>query len=391
MTKIYFDHAATTPVAPEVISKIKPYFDEYYGNPSSIYSLAQDSDRAIAEAREKVAAFIGADTEREIIFTAGGTEADNLAIKGVAMALREKGKHIITSAIEHHAVLHTCEFMEKELGYDVTYLPVDEEGFVAPEDVREAIGDDTVLITIMMANNEIGTIQPIAEIGQIARENDVVFHTDAVQAVGNIPVAVNKLNVDLLSLSAHKFNGPKGVGALYVRRGVKITPQQSGGAQEGKRRAGTENVPGIVGLGKAVDLARERLQSGAREEIIELRDKLITEIENRIDACRLNGPRGDRRLPGNVNFCFRYIEGESILLNLDMLGIAASSGSACTSGSLDPSHVLLALGLPHEIAHGSLRISLGHNNTEEEVDYFLDEFPAVVQKLRDMSPLYEKK
>ena len=391
MDKIYFDHAATTPVAPEVLQEMRPFFDELYGNPSSIYSLAQDSARAVAEAREKVAGFIGADSEREIIFTGGGTEADNLALKGTVLALRDEGNHIITSAVEHHAVLHTCEFLEKHRGYDVTYLPVDEKGFVDPEDVRQAIRDDTILISIMMANNEIGTIQPIAKIGQIARDNDILMHTDAVQAAGKIPVAVNKLNVDLLSLSAHKFYGPKGVGALYVRRGVKLVPQQSGGAQERKRRAGTENVPAIVGMGKAVELAQNHLQAGDIHQVVQLRDKIISGIENTIDECRLNGPRGEKRLPGNVNFCFRYIEGESILLNLDMLGIAASSGSACTSGSLDPSHVLLALGMPHEIAHGSLRVSLGINNTEQEADYFLDKFPEIVQKLRDMSPLYEKK
>ncbi|MFW6279102.1 MAG: cysteine desulfurase NifS [Bacillota bacterium] len=389
MDNIYFDHAATTPLAQEVLTAMEPYYNDKFGNPSSIYSLAQDSSRAVNEARENVAEFLGAESEREIIFTAGGTEADNLAVKGTAMALKDQGKHIITSEIEHHAVLHTCEFLEKNLGYEVTYLPVDEKGFVSPEDLKKEIRPDTILITIMMANNEIGTIQPIAELGRIAREHEIYFHTDAVQAIGKIPVNVQNLNVDLLSLSAHKFNGPKGVGALYVRQGVKLLPQMSGGAQERKRRAGTENVPGIVGLGKAIELAQKHLDQGVNQRIIRLRDKLISGIENSIDECRLNGPRGDRRLPGNVNFCFRYIEGESILLNLDMIGIAASSGSACTSGSLDPSHVLLALGLSHEIAHGSLRISLGPSNTEEEVNYFLDEYPPIVQKLRDMSPLYE--
>ncbi len=389
MNNIYFDHAATTPTAEKVIEKMQPYYNRLFGNPSSIYSLAQDSSRAINRAREKVADLVGAENDSEIIFTAGGTEADNLAIKGVAMALRKKGKHIITSEIEHHAVLHTCQFMEKNLGYQVTYLPVDEKGFINPEDVKKAINDETVLISIMMANNEIGTIEPITQIGEIARNNNVLFHTDAVQAVGKIPVDVKQLNVDLLSLSAHKFNGPKGVGALYIKKGVKLLPQMSGGAQERKRRAGTENVPAIVGLGKAADIAAEHVAKQEYKKLEKLRDKLIQGIEEKIDKVILNGPRGDKRLPGNVNVCFRYIEGESILLNLDMIGIAASSGSACTSGSLDPSHVLLALGLPHEIAHGSLRLSLGYSNRQEEIDFFLDKLPGIIQKLRDMSPLYE--
>jgi cysteine desulfurase len=360
--KIYMDHAATTPVKPEVVSAMEPYFTEYFGNPSSIHYAGQKAARAINEVRENVAELIGADIDREIIFTSGGTEANNLAIKGIAMALKDKGKHIITSKVEHHAVLETCEFLEDDLGFDVTYLPVDANGMVDPLEIKNAITDGTILISIMMANNEIGTIEPIKRIGEIAQKNNVYFHTDGVQAVGHIPVDVNKLNVDLLSLSAHKFNGPKGVGALYVRKGVKLTPQMSGGAQERNRRASTENVSGIVGLGKAAELAGKRM-SEERNRLTELRDKLISGIEDNIDEIVLNGPRGEERLPNNVSFCFRHIEGESILLNLDMNGIAASSGSACTSGSLDPSHVLLSLGLSHEIAHGSLRLSLGINNT----------------------------
>jgi cysteine desulfurase len=390
MNKIYLDHAATTPVAPEVFAAMKPYFTDSYGNPSSIYTTAQEADRAISEAREMVAVLIGADDEGEIIFTGGGTEADNLAIKGVAMALQDKGKHIITSGIEHHAVLHTCEFLEKYFGFDITYLDVDQEGFVSPEGVRKAIRDDTILVTIMMANNEIGTIEPIKEIGSIVKDHGIYFHTDAVQAVGQIPVDVNRLQVDLLSLSAHKLNGPKGVGALYVRKGTRLIPQISGGAQERKRRAGTENVPGIVGLGKAAEIARSGLNDKATK-LISLRDSLISGIKERINDVILNGPEGENRLPNNVNFCFRYIEGESILLNLDMYGIAASSGSACTSGSLDPSHVLLAIGRPHEIAHGSLRLTLGLNNSQEDVDYLLEVLPGIIQRLRDMSPLYEGK
>ncbi|ACL69644.1 cysteine desulfurase NifS [Halothermothrix orenii] len=388
MKNIYLDNAATTPVAPEVIKVMEPYFNIYYGNPSSVHTPGQDAARAVSEAREKVAELIGARDEREIIFTSGGTEADNLAIKGVAMSLQDRGKHIITSSVEHHAVLHTCEYLEKYLGFDVTYLPVDEKGFVDPSKVEEAIREDTILISIMLANNEIGTIQPVKEIAKIANEHDIYFHTDAVQAIGQIPVDVEKLGVDLLSLSGHKFNGPKGVGALYIRKGVKLAPQMSGGAQERRRRAGTENVPGIVGLGKAAEMAAHNLEE-KRLKLKKLRDKLINGIENEIDEVYLNGPRGEDRLPNNVNFCFRYIEGESILLNLDMMGIAGSSGSACTSGSLDPSHVLLAIGRPHEIAHGSLRLTLGYNNTEEEVDYVLEVLPGIIKKLRAMSPLFD--
>lgn len=388
MNKIYMDHAATTPVAPEVYKAMEPYFRDNYGNPSSIYSLAQDAARAVNEARSKIASLIGARNDSEIIFTGGGTEADNLAIKGVAMALREKGKHIITSKIEHHAVLHTCEYLEKYHDFEVTYLDVDEEGFISPEKVKEVIRNDTILVSIMMANNEIGTIEPIKEIAEIVKKHGIYFHTDAVQAVGQIPVDVEELKVDLLSLSSHKLNGPKGVGALYVRKGTRIVPQMSGGAQERRRRAGTENVPGIVGLGKAAELAQKNLETKMLD-LSRLRDKLIQGIEDNIDEVILNGPRGDKRLPNNVNFCFRYIEGESILLNLDMMGIAASSGSACTSGSLDPSHVLLAIGRSHEIAHGSLRLTLGLYNTEEDVDYLIKVLPGIIQKVREMSPLYD--
>jgi len=383
---IYFDHAATTPVKPEVLEEMMPYFTNKFGNASSIYSIGRDSKKAVEEAREKVAKALGA-MPREIFFTGSGSEADNWAIKGVAYANREKGNHIITTAIEHHAVLHTCQYLESD-GFEVTYLPVDENGLVSPEQVRKAIKPNTILITIMFANNEIGTIQPIAEIGKIAKEHNIYFHTDAVQAVGNIPIDVNELNVDLLSLSAHKFYGPKGVGALYIRKGVKITNFLHGGAQERGRRASTENVPGIIGLGKAIELATENLEQ-YNKKLIELRDRTIDEITKKIPFVKLNGDR-HKRLPGNVNFSFQYIEGESLLLMLDMKGIAASSGSACTSGSLDPSHVLLAIGLDHETAHGSLRITFGEENTHEDVDYLMEVLPMIVERLREMSPLYEK-
>lgn len=383
---IYFDHAATTPVKPEVIEEMMPYFTNKFGNASSIYSVGRESKKAIEEAREKVAKALGAMT-REIFFTGSGSEADNWAIKGVAYANRDKGNHIITTAIEHHAVLHTCQYLESD-GFEITYLPVDENGLVSPEQVRNAIKPNTILITIMFANNEIGTVQPIAEIGKIAKEKNVYFHTDAVQAVGNIPINVNELNVDLLSLSSHKFYGPKGVGALYIRKGVKITTFLHGGAQERGRRASTENVPGIVGLGKAIELASQNLEQ-YNKKLVELRDRTIEEITKKIPFIKLNGDRY-KRLPGNVNFSFEFIEGESLLLMLDMKGIAASSGSACTSGSLDPSHVLLAIGLPHEIAHGSLRITFGDDNTQEDVDYLMEVLPLIVERLREMSPLYEK-
>lgn len=383
---IYMDNAATTRVKQEVLEEMLPYFTENYGNPSSIYTLGSKSKNAIEIARERVAKAINADP-KEIFFTAGGSEADNWAIKGVAFANRNRGNHIITSKIEHHAVLHTCEYLEKQ-GFKVTYLDVDEYGVVDLEQLKNSITEDTILITIMFANNEIGTIQPIKEIGQIAKEHGVYFHTDAVQAVGHVKIDVDELNIDLLSMAAHKFYGPKGVGALYVRKGVKIDPLIAGGGQERNRRAGTENVPGIVGMGKAIELAYEHLEEN-NERLIKLRDRLIKKVFENIDHVRLNG-HPTKRLPGNANFCFEYIEGESMLLSLDMEGIAASSGSACTSGSLDPSHVLLAIGLPHELAHGSLRLTLGDFNTEEEVDYVVEKLTEIVARLRAMSPLYEK-
>ncbi len=383
---VYMDNAATTRVKKEVLEEMLPYFTENYGNPSSIYTLGSKSKNAIEIARERVAKAINADP-KEIFFTAGGSEADNWAIKGVAFANRNKGNHIITSKIEHHAVLHTCEYLERQ-GFKVTYLDVDEYGIVDLEQLKEAITEDTILITIMFANNEIGTIQPIKEIGQIAKEHGIYFHTDAVQAVGHIKIDVDELNIDLLSMSAHKFYGPKGVGALYIRKGVKIDSLITGGGQERSRRAGTENVPAIVGMGKAIELAYENLEEN-NEKLIRLRDRLIKKVFDNIDYVRLNG-HPTKRLPGNVNLCFEFIEGESMLLSLDMEGIAASSGSACTSGSLEPSHVLLAIGLPHEIAHGSLRLTLGDYNTEEEVDYVVEKLTEIVSRLREMSPLYEK-
>ncbi len=383
--QVYLDNAATTPVKQEVLEAMLPYFTEKYGNPSSIYRLGQTTRAAIDEAREKVAKAIGANS-REIFFTGGGSEADNWAIKGIAYANKNKGNHIITSKIEHHGVLHTCEYLEKN-GFQVTYLDVDENGVVNIEQLKDSITDKTILITIMFANNEIGTIQPIKEIGSIARENKIYFHTDAVQAIGNIKINVDDLNIDLLSMSAHKLYGPKGVGALYIRQGVKIHPHIHGGAQEKNRRAGTENVPASVGFGKAIELAYETLDVH-NKNLIRLRDKLIRDIREKIDYVKLNG-HPENRLPGNVNFSFEFIEGESLLLSLDMVGIAASSGSACTSGSLDPSHVLLAIGLPHEIAHGSLRLTLGDFNTEEELDYVVENLVKIVDRLRQMSPLYE--
>jgi cysteine desulfurase len=382
---IYLDHAATTPTRPEVVEAMLPYFNTKFGNPSSIYSLGRDSKKAIEEARETVAKALGAQP-REIFFTGSGTEADNWAIKGVAYANRQKGKHIITTAIEHHAVLHTCQYLESD-GFDVTYLPVDSDGLVTAEQVSAAIRPDTILITIMFANNEIGTIQPIAEIGKVAKEKGITFHTDAVQAMGNISINVDEMNIDLLSMSSHKFYGPKGIGALYIRKGVKITSFLHGGAQERGRRASTENVPAVVGLAKALEIATENLEQ-YNSKLIALRDRTIKEIEQKIPFIRLNGHR-EKRLPGNVNFSFEFIEGESLLLMLDMKGIAASSGSACTSGSLDPSHVLLAIGLPHEIAHGSLRITFGEENTDADVDALMEVLPVIVQRLREMSPLYE--
>lgn len=383
---IYMDHAATTYTKKEVLQEMLPFFTEYFGNPSSIHKFGRDVRKHVDIAREKVAKALGADPS-EIYFTAGGSEADNWAVKGAAYANKSKGNHIITTRIEHHALLHTCEYLEKE-GFEVTYLPVDEYGMVSLEDVRNAITDKTILISIMYANNEIGTIQPIAEIGKLAREKGIYFHTDAVQAVGSVKIDVKEQNIDMLSLSAHKFYGPKGIGALYIRKGVKLLSFIHGGAQERGRRAGTENVPGIIGLAKAIEQATTNLEEHSGRLTV-LRDKLIKGIMEKVPYTRLNG-HPEKRLPGNISFCFQYIEGESLLLNLDMKGIAGSSGSACTSGSLDPSHVLLAIGLPHEIAHGSLRLSLGDVNTEEDIDYVLDVLPEIVERLRQMSPLYEK-
>lgn len=386
-TKYYFDNAATTPVREEVLQEILPYLREYYGNASSIYSIAKESKKALEAARAKVAAAIGA-TPDEIYFTAGGSESDNMALRGVVNASKKEKKHIITTKIEHHAILHTAEFLETK-GVDVTYLNVDEFGKISLEELENAICPETVLISVMFANNEIGTIQPIAEIGEIAKKHGVLFHTDAVQAVGHVPIDVEKLQVDLLSMSGHKLGAPKGIGAIYIRKGTRISPLIFGGAQEKKLRAGTENIAGIVGLGKAAELAVAEMEETTKK-LIALRDKLIHGILESIPDSRLNGHPTDR-LPGNCNISFSYIEGESLLLLLDALGIAASSGSACTSGSLDPSHVLMAIGLPHEIAHGSLRLTIDRENTEEQVDFILEKLPGLVQRLRDMSPVYPGK
>lgn len=382
---IYLDNAATTATKPEVLEAMLPYFTQVYGNPSSIHRAGRDARRAVEHAREQVAAALNAD-KGEIYFTAGGSESDNWAIKGTAFAHREKGNHIITTQIEHHAVLHTCQWLERQ-DFEVTYLPVDADGLVDPADVERAITDRTILVSVMMANNEIGTIEPIAEIARIAHAHGVLMHTDAVQAVGAVEVDVRALGVDMLSLSAHKFYGPKGVGALYVRRGVKLDTYMHGGAQERGRRAGTEYLPGIVGLGKAIELATADI-TGHAARLTAMRDRLIDGILKEIPYARLNGHR-TRRLPGNVNVSIEYIEGEALLLRLDLAGIEGSSGSACTSGSLDPSHVLLAIGLPHEIAHGSLRLTLGDYNTEADVDATLAALPEIVRTLRDMSPMYQ--
>ena len=382
---IYLDNAATTKTAPEVVKAMLPYFSEHYGNPSSIYSLGTESKKAVSGVRESIAKSLGAATN-EIYFTAGGSEADNWAIKATAEAYAQKGKHIITSAIEHHAVLHTCEYLEKR-GFEVTYVGVDENGILKLDELEKAIRPDTILISVMFANNEIGTIQPIKEIGRIAKEHGVLFHTDAVQAYGQLPINVDEYQIDMLSASAHKLNGPKGIGFLYIRKGLKTRSFIHGGAQERSRRAGTENVPGIVGLGAASARAFSRMEEKTKKEI-ELRDYLIRRIEEEVPYCRLNGDR-TRRLPNNVNFSFRFVEGESLLIMLDMRGICASSGSACTSGSLDPSHVLLAIGLPHEIAHGSLRLTLSEENTKEELDTTVEAIKEIVARLREMSPLYE--
>jgi cysteine desulfurase len=384
--RIYLDHAATTYTNKEVLNEMLPFFTEYFGNPSSVHQFGREVKKSIDIARDRVAKAIGALPE-EIYFTAGGSEADNLAIKGVAYANKTKGNHIITTKIEHPAVIETCEQLEKE-GFEVTFLEVDQYGLVSPEAVKSAIKDNTILISVMYANNEIGTIQPISEIAKIANEKKIYFHTDAVQAIGSIRINVKEQNIDMLSLAGHKFYGPKGVGALYVRKGVKLVSIIHGGSQERKRRAGTENVPGIIGLGKAIELAYQKFDE-QNSRITKLRDKLIQGIMEKVPYTRLNG-HPEKRLPNNTNFCFEYIEGESLLLNLDIKGIAGSSGSACSSGSLEPSHVLLAIGLPHEIAHGSLRLSLGEINTEEDVDYVLQVLPEIVDRLRQMSPLYEK-
>ncbi|NLP18452.1 MAG: cysteine desulfurase NifS [Firmicutes bacterium] len=386
MGTIYLDHAATTPVHPRVLKAMLPYLQEQYGNPSGVYHLAREAKKALEAARERVAQFIGAQAQ-EIVFTSGGTESDNMALQGVARANRGRGNHIITTSIEHHAVLDTALALEKE-GFSVTYLPVDEYGLVRVADLKKAIRDDTILISIMYANNEVGTIQPIGDIGRVAREHNIIFHTDAVQAAGYLPLDVNRDGVDLLSLSAHKLYGPKGVGALYIRKGTRIDTLLKGGGQERKWRPGTENVAGIVGLGEAVGLAREKMQErGAR--LRHLRDMLIAGVLGGIDFARLNG-HPEKRLPGNAHFIFEFIEGESLLLSLDLEGIAGSSGSACTSGSLEPSHVLLAMGIPHELAHGSLRLTLGDGNTEEDIKRVLAVLPPVVKRLRDMSPLYSQ-
>ena len=386
MTKtIYLDNAATTRVEDKVLEAMLPYFKEAYANPSAVYSFAQESKKAVEEARRSVADLIGA-KDNEIYFTAGGSESDNWALKATAEAYSSKGKHIITSKIEHHAILHTCEYLEKQ-GYEVTYLDVDEFGKVRIDELKKAIREDTILISIMAANNEIGTIQDISEIGRIAHENNVLFHTDAVQAYGHIPLNVDEMNIDMLSASGHKLGGPKGIGFLYIRKGVKIKSFVHGGAQERNRRAGTLNTPGIIGLGVAARISSEKMEESIKRQS-ELRDHLISRVLNEIGYSRLNGDKKDR-LPGNAHFCFRFIEGESLLILLDKAGFCASSGSACTSGSLDPSHVLLAIGLPHEIAHGSLRISISDETTEEDLDKLVDELKKIVARLRSMSPLYE--
>lgn len=382
---IYLDNAATTKTAPEVVEAMLPYFTECYGNPSSVYGFAAKNKNAITEKREAIAALLGAKSN-EIYFTAGGSESDNWALKAAAEAYKGKGKHIITTKIEHHAILHTCEYLEKQ-GYEVTYLDVDEFGVVKLEELKKAIRPDTILISVMYANNEIGTIQPIKEIGEIAHENGILFHTDAVQAFGQVPINVDEMHIDMLSSSGHKIHGPKGIGFLYITKGVKIRSFIHGGGQERKRRAGTENVPAIVGYGKAVQMAVETMEERTSKER-ELRDYLIGRILKEVPYTRLNG-HPKKRLPNNANFSFQFVEGESLLIMLDMKGICGSSGSACTSGSLDPSHVLLSIGLPHEIAHGSLRLTLSEETTKEEIDYTVEAVKEIVQKLRNMSPLYE--
>ncbi len=382
---VYLDHAATTQTRPEVVEAMLPYFTEKYGNPSAIYNFGSENKSVIGGVRGVIAKAINTQPEN-IYFTAGGSESDNWALIAAAEAYEKKGKHIITSKIEHHAILHTCDYLEKR-GYEISYVGVDENGRLKLDELEAAIRPDTILITVMFANNEIGTIQPVAEIGRIAHEHGVLFHTDAVQAFCQIPIDVEAMHIDMLSFSGHKLGGPKGIGGLYIRKGVKIRSFIHGGAQERKRRAGTENVPGIVGLGKAVEIASGRMQENIEKET-KLRDHLIESVLKKIPHSRLNGGR-ENRLPNNANFSFRFIEGESMLIMLDMAGICASSGSACTSGSLDPSHVLLAIGLPHEIAHSSLRLTLGEENTAEEIDKVVDELAKIVERLRSMSPLYE--
>ncbi|AVP63926.1 MULTISPECIES: cysteine desulfurase NifS [Clostridium] len=385
--QVYMDYSATTYTKSEVLEEMLPFFTENFGNPSSLYSFSDKTKKAVNLARERVAKALNAE-KNEIFFTSGGSEADNWALKGIAYANKNKGNHIITTKIEHHAILHTAQFLEKE-GFKVTYLPVDEEGFVSVEDVKTAITDETILVSIMFANNEIGTIEPIKEIGKLCKEKNIYFHTDAVQAIGHVDIDVKNMNIDLLSMSAHKFYGPKGIGALYIRNGVKIQNLIHGGGQERGKRASTENIAGIVGIGKAIELAMENMPE-ENKKLANLRGKLIKEIEERIPEVKLNGPRDmSKRLPNNVNFSFIGIEGETLLLDLDMNGIFGSTGSACASASLDPSHVLLSIGLPHEIAHGSLRLSLGAKNTEEDVDYVLEVLPKIIKQRREMSPLWE--
>lgn len=382
---IYLDNAATTAVKPEVFEKMKPFFLDNYSNPSAVYSFAQDNKKAVDDARDEIASIIGAKSN-EIYFTGGGSESDNWALKVTAETYKEKGNHIITTKIEHHAILHTCEYLEKN-GYEVTYLDVDEDGLINLEELEKAIRPTTILISVMFANNEIGTIEPIKEIGAIAKKHGVIFHTDAVQAFAHVPINVDEMNIDILSASGHKFHGPKGIGFMYLRNSVKLGAFIHGGAQERARRAGTHNVPGIVGMAEAARIANTNMQENIKKEV-EIRDYLIERVLKEIPYVRLNGHK-TKRLPNNTNFCFRYIEGESLLIMLDQKGICGSSGSACTSGSLDPSHVLLAIGLPHEIAHGSLRLTISEDTTKEEVDYVVDSLKAIVERLRSMSPLYD--
>ncbi|AAO35633.1 cysteine desulfurase NifS [Clostridium tetani] len=384
---VYMDYSATTYTKPEVLEEMLPYFTGKFGNPSSkFYSVSQDPIEAIDSARERVAKGINSEKD-EIYFTSGGSEADNWAIKGVAFANKNKGNHIITTAIEHHAVLHSCEFLKRN-GFEITYLPVNDEGLISLEDLKNAIKDNTILVTIMFANNEIGAIQSIKEIGKICRERKVLFHTDAVQAMGHVPIDVKDMNIDMLSMAGHKFYGPKGIGALYIRKGVRIENLIHGGGQEKGKRGTTENVPGIVGIGKAIELATEHLYE-EKERLTKMRDRLIEGLMNKIPHTKLNGPTGDKRLPNNVNLSFIGIEGETLLLDLDFEGVCASTGSACASGSLDPSHVLLSIGLSHGIAHGSLRLTLGEGSTEEDVDYILNTLPDIVKRRREMSPYWE--